>query len=436
MQSCGPSLEDQIERLGIGGEETELAKQELLIAKGDAVPVLLEALEDPELAAGRAELAEVLVGLMTRVDDGRIDSSLKVHLISDPDPEARARIAREVGILKRLDFAEAFMKGVDDPDGQVRGEALTALGFIRGSLDPELLITLSEKARLLQNDENRDTRLSARIIVADRVDMWLTEADNQALKGQLAAAESLYHEALAYAPDSKKAHLKLGHHYYDNGQQERSLQVLRDSGWLEDVPVFAQAPVVDGRLDDAIWEEAGKFGPFYSWSNKHNAAIESKVNTAIYVGYTGDALYLAARCADAHPESLKVISNERDHGESWREDIVEFFFDANHDVTSCVRFGINSTGAIVDGDELRANWNRADFSLDLESEAAAHVGEDFWSVEFRLPFGQPEVPKPASGTIWGAAMTRGFRGGDEWSQWTRTYPGMAPIDIFGWFLFE
>ena len=259
---CGPSIDDHIERLSAGGEAAELAKQELLIAKGDAVPVLLKALEDPQLAAGRAELTEILVGLMTRVDDDRIDSSLKAHLVSDPDPEARARIAREVGILKRLDFADAFMKAIDDPDGQVRGEALTALGFVRGRLEPQQLIALSEKARLLQNDENRDTRLSARIIVADRVAAWLTEADNEALKGRLAAAESLYHEALAYAPDSKRASFKLGRHYFENRQKQRGLQVLRDSDWLLDIPVLAEAPVLNGRLDDMVWESAARAGPF------------------------------------------------------------------------------------------------------------------------------------------------------------------------------
>ena len=132
---CSSSLEDQIERLAAGGEETERAKQELLLAKGDAVPALIAALESPEISPARAELAEVLVGLMTRVDDDRIDSTLKAHLVDDPDSHTQVRIAREVGILKRLDFTDAYMAATADADGQVRGEALTALGFIRNKLN-------------------------------------------------------------------------------------------------------------------------------------------------------------------------------------------------------------------------------------------------------------------------------------------------------------
>ena len=412
-----------------------MAKQELLIAKGDAVPMLLEALENPEFAEGRAELAEVLVGLMTRVDDGRIDSSLKAHLVSDPDSETRARIAREIGILKRPDFADSFVRAVDDEDGQVRGEALTALCLIREELEPELLIGLSEKARLLQSDENDDVRLGALIIVADRVDLWLTEAENEALKGRLAAAESLYHEALAYAPDSKKTNLKLGHYLFENGQEDRGLQLLRDSGWLLDVPVFERPPLLDGRLDDEVWSWAGKFGPFFTWSG-HNIAVPSKVHTEMYAGYTRDALYLAARCMDAYPESLRVSSSERDHDEYWLEDVVEFFFDANLDLNSALIATINSTGAIIDKRAISPFNHNSDISVDLKSQAAAYVGDDFWSIEYKLEFGQPDVLRPASGVIWGVAAQRGFRSADEWSQWTPGFSDMTAPESFGWFRFK
>ena len=77
LVGCGDSLEDRIARLGAGGEATERAKLELLIAKGEAVPALLQALEDPGFTAGRAELAEVLVDLMTRIDDDRVRSAFR-----------------------------------------------------------------------------------------------------------------------------------------------------------------------------------------------------------------------------------------------------------------------------------------------------------------------------------------------------------------------
>ena len=53
-----------------------------------------------------------------------------------------------------------------------------------------------------------------------------------------------------------------------------------------------------------------------------------------------------------------------------------------------------------------------------------------------MVLGQSYAPLPQTGTIWGVDMQRGFRGGDEWSQWTRTYPDMSTLEAYGWFLFE
>ena len=261
-------------------------------------------------------------------------------------------------------------------------------------------------------------------------------AGGEALKGNVAAVESLYSEALAYAPDSKKVNFKLGRHYFENGEPKRGLQILRDSNWLLDVPRLQAAPVIDGRLEDKFWSQAATFGPLFAWSENHNAAVNSKVHTEMFAGYTDDAIYLAARCADAHPDSLKVLSSERDHDEPWFEDVVEFMFDTQFDRQSFVRTTINSVGAQVDGRAELSNWRRPDWSVDLKSEAAAYVGEDFWTAEYKLLFGQPEVTKPESGTLWGVDAQRGYRGGDEWSQWTRSFPDMAPLETFGWFLFE
>ena len=429
------SLDDQIVRLGAGGQESERAKQELLLAKGNAVPALLAALENPDFTTGRPEIAEVLVGLMTRVDDNRINTALRTHLIEDPDPDTRIRIIREVGMLKRLDFADALIAAIEDSHAQVRGEALTVLGFIRKQLSPDQLSDLAEKVRHLSDDENRDVRLGARIIVGDRVDVWLKEAMKEALVGQLAVAESLYHEALAYAPNNKKVNFRLGRYLFSNGERDRGLQVLRDSGWLLDIPRLESVPAIDGHLDDPVWRQAALSATFHAFSENHNATVESKVRTVMYAGYTREALFLGIHCEDPDPDSLIVVGAERDHDRAWLGDLVEWFFDTNLDEKTYLKTSINSEGTIIDGRgkiEMRKN---ADLATDFESEAAAHIGDSFWSVEYRLDFGQPDLPKPTPGTIWGVDVQRGLRRGEEWSHWTRSFPDAAALETYGWFLF-
>ena len=139
----------------------------------------------------------------------------------------------------------------------------------------------------------------------------------------------------------------MGRHYFENGQRELGLKTLSDSNWLLDVPRFERPPVVDGRLEEEVWSHAVESTPFFAYSSVHNAAVRSKVQTVMFAGYTHDALYLATRCEDAHPESLIVVGSERDYGNSDLEDVVEYFFDTNFDRKTFVRATVNSGGAIL-----------------------------------------------------------------------------------------
>ena len=56
------------------------------------------------------------------------------------------------------------------------------------------------------------------------------------------------------------------------------------------------APVVDGVLDDSVWEEAQKVTDFHQ-SRPGNRTEPSEV-TELYVVYTTEALYIGARMYD------------------------------------------------------------------------------------------------------------------------------------------
>ena len=163
------------------------------------------------------------------------------------------------------------------------------------------------------------------------------------------------------------------------------------------------------------------------------ATVLSRHDTQVYVLYTDDALYLGARCADAHPESLIVVSSERDHAEEYLQDLVEFFFDPDFDKKHVAKITINSTGAV--NDSVNPHYGRSqkyDYSWSVDSESAGYVGDDFWSIEYRVEFGQqPQIPQPERGDRWGVDVQRGFRN-TEWSLWTVDEGSME----YGWFLFQ
>lgn len=452
LAGCGPSTHDLIEDLA-DPETREAAHQNLLLAKDQAVEPLLEGLADPELAGSRAQLVEVLVSLMTRVDDARIPTALNELMVHDPDKQIRSRIAQRMGLYKRTEAADALFELLQDDDGDVRYEAILALGGLESRLDSLQLLALGEQAKTLVDDAHPGTRLEAMSRVEDVVHQWVVEARALAINAQMAEAESLYTVALDYFPQSRHTAYDLGRFYYDNGRVDEGLQVLRRYGMALDVPRFAVAPTIDGKLDDEVWSSAARADSSYKflWGDNY-AAPPADVPTSFYVGYTDESLFIGIHAYDDHPDSLVVSVTEADPtrdgdisgrgsrgtvDQVWADDCVELFFDTNLDRRSYVHFGINSLGVREDevmdptsGFDQIARWSWAG-----DARIAAHVGADFWSLEFQLNFGQKELPPPSSGTVWGFNLVRNYRG-EQYNQWVRTYGSGLRPDNFGMLLYE
>ena len=81
----------------------------------------------------------------------------------------------------------------------------------------------------------------------------------------------------------------------------------------------------------------------------------------------------------------------------------------------------------------REQWEDEEWSAG--APLATHVGADYWSVEYRVPFNDERFPRPRPGSVWGFNMVRVFRG-EEYSQWVRTYRGGHSPDDFGVLFFN
>ena len=434
LASCGPSIDDHIAQLDGGGDDQVRARQELMLAKEESVPPLLAALEDPRHAARRPEIVGVLVDLMTRLDDERIAPALKRRMLTDPDSRVRAKICSEVGLYGRPEFAPAFMEALEDTTDSVRRQALAALARLQSKLNEEERDALYESARQLQDADDWDTRLEARSLAVQRAEEWAGQAHNEQLKGRIAAADSLYRKALAFAPYSKRASLGWGRLFLENGQEDRGYQILRETGWLLDVPQLVDRPVIDGRLDEAFWQNAARISPLLAYSMRTGVAIESRHHTELFVARTDEALYFSARCEEAHPESLIVQGAERDHDEPSSQDLIQMFVDPTFERKVFRKLTTNTAGARNDGISEAPRWQNWDYSWNPEGEAAAHIGDDFWSMEYRLVFGQPGIPRPEKGDTWAVDLQRNYRESLEWSAWTLDVDGYGKT--YGWFLFQ
>jgi len=203
---------------------------------------------------------------------------------------------------------------------------------------------------------------------------------------------------------------------------------LRHNGMLLDVPRFARAPVIDGRLDDDAWEKAATADTFYQLSSAHVAAIVSPVRSRLYLGYTDEAFYVGFYEYDETPEELMIRAKNRDDY-VWWEDVIEIFMDTDFDHLGYAQIGITSVPVVADNwypegfvsDDASRRWN-ADY------EVSTYVGQDFWSVEYEVRFVGPQITQPNPGSIWGFNPSRTYRN-TEYAQWVRMSRAHAPNEL-------
>ena len=213
LLSCGDPTKDSLRKLGGDADERAEAKNELLLARDVAVEPLLRALEDSLFQSGRGELVDVLASLMIRVGDERIATSLRRHLLRDPDPRIRGRIAHKLGVQMRLDFATTFIEALEDTVAEVRYQSLSALASVIDRLDSAQYETLRLVARKNLGSDIEKVRNEAEYVVEEFVSRWAKQARNAAFKANLGAADSILTEVVAYAPASKQARYYQGRFY-------------------------------------------------------------------------------------------------------------------------------------------------------------------------------------------------------------------------------
>lgn len=225
--ACGSPIEESIDKLGRGPEEQAAARHELVLASQHAIEPLIKALESPLGTKVRAEAAAILVGLMVRLMDERSTAVIERHLLEDPDPMVRGRIAEELGLHLRSEFFDLFLQAVADRSPTVQAPALLALGDHMGQLDEGQTRTLRQLAGERAGSENEEVREAALYLVEEYVAKWAGKAREAALKANLLEADSLFGVAVAYAPASKQARYYQGTYYLDFVERERGIEALR-----------------------------------------------------------------------------------------------------------------------------------------------------------------------------------------------------------------
>ncbi len=160
-------------------------------------------------------------------------------------------------------------------------------------------------------------------------------------------------------------------------------------------PARLAAPVViDGALDDAAWQTAPTTTRFTQAGAFEGQA--PRESTWVWLAYDEDAFYVAARCWDAHPESMVVRLVRRDT--DTMVDYFEILLDPFHDHRSGYYFAISAAGVLYDAIGFNDGW--WDDTWDGVWSGRTKRDALGWSAEMRIPFSQLRY-RPGAEQVWG-----------------------------------
>jgi len=187
---------------------------------------------------------------------------------------------------------------------------------------------------------------------------------------------------------------------------------------------IAQAPRIDGRLDDVVYTQVPAFSGFIQ-ADPAEGEPETE-RTEAYVLFDNRNVYVAFRCWDSHADTLVATEMRRDNNRINQSDHVAVSFDTFYDGRNGYQFTLTAAGGLRDGtivDEgIEVDWNGV-------YEARAARDDQGWSAEFAIPFKTLRYPAGGQQT-WHIQLRRVVRSNGK-NEITYLTPMKALWGLFG-----
>ncbi|ANM30148.1 hypothetical protein ABI59_12050 [Acidobacteria bacterium Mor1] len=168
-----------------------------------------------------------------------------------------------------------------------------------------------------------------------------------------------------------------------------------------DIPRVEATIEIDGKLDDAAWENALVLElPYEVWPGDNT---EAPVRTVALLAYDGDSLYAGFRAHDPEPDKIRARISDRDR--AFQDDFVGIVVDTFNDERRAYEFFSNALGVQMDLIQDDVN-NNEDASWDAIWTSAGHVNETGYEVEMAIPYTSLRFQRGDGEQIWGLDLVR------------------------------
>lgn len=158
----------------------------------------------------------------------------------------------------------------------------------------------------------------------------------------------------------------------------------------------SKAPSINGRLDDACWNDAQVYKTYYVY-HKPNP-IPGKLKTEFRMLYDDRGIYLAVVNYEKNLDKVRKKYTVRDASKLWTDDCAEIYFDPYCDGVGFTKFVVNAGGIIgdmrrVDAAVTLSDWNGSAWS------AAVNEQKNAWVIEAFFPW-RDLGGKAETGSLW------------------------------------
>ena len=189
------------------------------------------------------------------------------------------------------------------------------------------------------------------------------------------------------------------------------------------LPRIEAAVVIDGVLDEPVWQQAARLEGFHQYQPVDSRPAEEE--TVVLVWYAPDAIHFGIIARDRQPGSVRATVADRDNLDA--DDRVTIYLDTFNDRRRAFFFTVNPLGVQEDGVRSEGGFTAGslqggttDKNPDFIWQSRGQRTSEGYVVEVRIPFKSLRYPGGADVMNWGLNIQRRVQRTGYDDTWTDT----------------
>ena len=175
---------------------------------------------------------------------------------------------------------------------------------------------------------------------------------------------------------------------------------------------ITEAPVIDGKLNESIWQEADVAKDFVMLRPGDGDAEPENQRTEVRIVYTDQAIFVGATLYDSKPEGIMRQLSERD--DFGTADFFAISISPNNDGQNAYEFFVSAGATQMDAQVSPSNGE--DFSWSEVWFSEISFNEEGWVVEMKIPYSALRFAKEEE-PVWGLNFHRRIESTREQYSW-------------------